>query len=178
MAGETVDENYQQRLTDEGFAPISSSDNSDWSDGVLDSRERDFLIDSSRMQEEMENQNVDRIPGYLSNEVYEPVKKDKLEVKKGIDDNSKKDIMDISLNEIISNTTECLNDFEPEFLSMLYKVDLKYGYSNDENGMITNIKRYFIAFIFYLNDKNYILYIGITLLIISIILYFINIIRR
>ena len=86
--------------------------------------------------------------------------------------------MDISLNEIISNTTECLNDFEPEFLSMLYKVDLKYGYSNDENGMITNIKRYFIAFIFYLNDKNNILYIGITLLIISIILYFINIIRR
>ena len=86
--------------------------------------------------------------------------------------------MDISINELIANTSQRLNDFDSDFLHMLYKVDLKYGYSKNDKGMLRNITRYFTAFIFYLNDKNNILYIGITMLIISIILYFINIIRK
>jgi hypothetical protein len=143
-------------------------------DGDMDSRERKFLEESIKIQQEMSREKKKKVPGYLSNEIYKPVIKYQEKVKKNNQD--KTNILDISLNEIIENTTERLNDFDSEFLHMLYKVDLKYGYSNEGNGIITNIIRYFLAFIFYLNDKNNILYIGITMLIISIILYFINII--
>ena len=55
---------------------------------------------------------------------------------------------------------------------------MEFGYSSTGNGYIKNIKRYFMAFIVYLQEGNNILYMGIVLFIISIILYFINIIRK
>ena len=44
--------------------------------------------------------------------------------------------------------------------------------------VITVYRGYFFAFIVYLQEGNNILYMGIVLFIISIILYFINIIRK
>lgn len=173
------EETYEERLTEEGYAIASTTITSYWADGTMDGRERRFLEESIRMQEEMENDKTNgKLPGYISNEIYEPIRKTETIIKKEKSTDSEKNIMDVSLNEIIANTSQRLNDFDGDFLRMLHKVDLKYGYSNDEKGIIKNLNRYFTAFIFYLNDKNNILYIGITMLIISIILYFINIIRK
>lgn len=173
------DETYEQRITNEGYALASTTITSYWADGTMDGREREFLEESIRSQEEiLENKGKAKLPGYISNEIYEPVKKTETIVTKKKVSSDKQNIMDVSLNEIIEKTSQRLNDFDSDFLMMLHRVDLKYGYNNNEKGIMKNITRYFIAFVFYLNDKNNILYVGITMLIISIILYFINIIRK
>tara|TARA_Y100000356_G_C11194546_1_gene254113 strand:- start:374 stop:670 length:297 start_codon:yes stop_codon:yes gene_type:complete len=87
-------------------------------------------------------------------------------------------IMEMPVGELFENTSLVLNNFDDEFLRALHKVDMEFGYSSMNNGLGRNIKRYTMAFMLYLQEGNNILYIGITLLIISIILYFINIIRK
>ena len=125
---------------------------------------------------ELDNGDRDLI-GYISNELYYPIKKDKKTIIK--ETGGEKDgIMDIPVGELISNTSMVLNNFDNEFLSALHKVDIEFGYTNSGNSFFTNFKRYTMAFMRYLQEGNNILYIGITLFMISIILYFINIIRR
>ena len=125
---------------------------------------------------ELDNGDRDLI-GYISNELYYPIKKDKKTIIK--ETGGEKDgIMDIPVGELISNTSMVLNNFDNEFLSALHKVDIVFGYTNSGNSFFTNFKRYTMAFMRYLQEGNNILYIGITLFMISIILYFINIIRR
>ena len=125
---------------------------------------------------ELDNGDRDLL-GYISNEIYYPIKKDKKTIIK--ETGGEKDgIMDIPVGELISNTSMVLNNFDNEFLSALHKVDIEFGYTNSGNSFFTNFKRYTMAFMRYLQEGNNILYIGITLFMISIILYFINIIRR
>lgn len=128
-------------------------------------------------KEEYELNNGDKnMLGYISNEIYYPIKKDKKNVE--IENKNKQTgIMDISVGELFENTSMVLNNFEDDFLNALHKVDIEFNYSSTDNGMVKNIKRYVMAFMVYLQEGNNILYIGITLFIISIILYFINIIR-
>ena len=83
------------------------------------------------------------------------------------------------LESFFENTSLLLNNFDEGFLKALHKVDIEFGYTYNNEGMITNIKRYIMAFMIYVFKREIIyLYIGITLFIISIILYFINIIRK
>ena len=114
--------------------------------------------------------------GYISNELYYPVQKDKKEIKIKEKGNNE-GIMGMKVGELFENTSTVLNNFDDEFLRSLHKVDMEFGYSSTESGMVNNIKRYVMAFMIYLQEGNNILYIGIALFIISIILYFINIIR-
>ena len=173
-------EDINERIMDEGYAinpditsdegyriiPESSSDNKKKED-LKDERVYDL------------NNGADNLLGFISNEIYYPIKKDKKILKKDNDSMNKGDsIIDLSLGKIFQNTSECLNNFDTDFLNALHKTDLDFGFTNTENGVFNNIKRYSIAFMRYLNEGNNILYIGITLFIISIILYFINIIRR
>ena len=125
---------------------------------------------------ELDNGDRDLL-GYISNEIYYPIKKDKKTIIKETGE-EKDGIMDIPVGELISNTSMVLNNFDNEFLSALHKVDIEFGYTNSGNSFFTNFKRYIMAFMRYLQEGNNILYIGITLFMISIILYFINIIRR
>ena len=115
--------------------------------------------------------------GYISNEIYFPVQKDEKEIKveKNKDDDG---VIGMRVGELFENTSTVLNNFDDEFLRALHKVDMEFGYSSTEKGMVQNLKRYVMAFMVYLQEGNNILYIGITLFIISIILYFINIIRK
>ena len=115
--------------------------------------------------------------GYISNEIYYPIQKDKQEVK--VEGTNKGDgVMDMRVGELFENTSMVLNNFDDEFLRALHKVDMEFGYLGTGNGTVKNIKRYIMAFMVYLQEGSNILYIGITLFIISIILYFINIIRK
>jgi hypothetical protein len=115
--------------------------------------------------------------GYISNELYYPIQKDNKEKKLKQTDNSD-GVMGMRVGELLENTSSVLNNFDDEFLRALHKVDMEFGYSSTEGGMVNNLKRYVMAFMTYLQDAHNILYIGITLFIISIILYFINIIRK
>ena len=125
---------------------------------------------------ELENGDKDLL-GYISNEIYYPIEKDKKEIDKKVERKNDGGIMGMQVGELFENTSLVLNNFDEEFLKALHKVDIEFGYTYNNEGMITNIKRYVMAFMIYLQEGNNILYIGITLFIISIILYFINIIR-
>lgn len=126
---------------------------------------------------ELENGDKDLL-GYISNEIYYPIEKDKKEIDKKVERKNDGGIMGMQVGELFENTSLVLNNFDEEFLKALHKVDIEFGYTYNNEGMITNIKRYVMAFMIYLQEGNNILYIGITLFIISIILYFINIIRK
>lgn len=126
---------------------------------------------------ELENGDKELL-GYISNEIYYPLEKDKKVIDKKIETNTNGGIMNMSVGELFENTSMVLNNFDEEFLKALHKVDIEFGYTYNNEGIITNIKRYIMAFMIYLQEGNNIMYIGITLFIISIILYFINIIRK
>jgi hypothetical protein len=126
---------------------------------------------------ELENGDKELL-GYISNEIYYPIEKDKKVINKNVEKNTDGGIMGMRVGELFENTSMVLNNFDEGFLKALHKVDIEFGYTYNNEGMITNIKRYIMAFMIYLQEGNNILYIGITLFIISIILYFINIIRK
>ena len=126
---------------------------------------------------ELENGDKELL-GYISNEIYYPIEKDKKVIDKKVEKNTDGGLMKMQVGELFENTSIVLNNFDEGFLKALHKVDIDFGYTYNNEGMITNIKRYIMAFMIYLQEGNNILYIGITLFIISIILYFINIIRK
>ena len=55
-----------------------------------------------------------------------------------------------------------------------YEIDVV---DNLHNGFLENIKIYIIAFVRYINESDNIIYFGIILILISLILYFLNITR-
>ena len=126
------------------------------------------------------NNGDENMIGFISNEVYYPIKKDvKTFDKDNVSNNAKNGMMELRIGELFENTSMVLNNFDDEFTRALHKVDIEFGYSAlGSDGFIKNIKRYLLAFMIYLQEGNNIFYIGITLFIISIILYFINIIRK
>tara|TARA_B100000945_G_C20313654_1_gene564065 strand:+ start:111 stop:743 length:633 start_codon:yes stop_codon:yes gene_type:complete len=124
------------------------------------------------------NNGDENMIGYISNEIYYPIQKDKKEIKVEKNADSDSGVMGMRVGELFENTSTILNNFDDDFLRSLHKVDMEFGYSRTDKDIVNNIKRYVMAFMVYLQDGNNILYIGITLFIISIILYFINIIRR
>lgn len=134
-------------------------------------------IDMDPKKYELENGDKDLI-GYISNEIYYPIEKEKKIIDTKVKKNNTGGIMGIPIGELFENTSSVLNNFDQDFLKALHKVDIEFGYTYNNEGLITNIKRYIMAFMIYLQKDNNILYIGITLFIISIILYFINIIRK
>tara|TARA_Y100001960_G_C14320718_1_gene655214 strand:- start:215 stop:682 length:468 start_codon:yes stop_codon:yes gene_type:complete len=123
------------------------------------------------------NNGDENMVGFISNEIYYPIQKDKKELNVEKKKNSG-DIMEMQIGELFENTSMVLNNFDDNFLQALHKIDIEFGYSRTNNGLIKNLKRYTMAFMLYLQEENNLLYIGIMLFIISIILYFINIIRK
>ena len=151
--------NLQQRILDEGYA---------LNPGILTENNPTLALSQDGIVEGVSE----------DTDTYEPVRDyDRLLTRKTIPEKHTT-IIDMTMKDIIENTSQCLNDFSTEYSKMLYKVDLELNNSGDEGGFISNIKRHIMAFMMYLNKENNILYIGIILLIISIIIYFINIIRR
>ena len=172
------DSDYQERIMDEGYA-VSPTEISNWKDNVEDDRERVFLELSEAMEQEMKekvSKDDGDIPGYISNEIYKSVSR--YETNNTTEDkkDDKVTILDLKLSEIIKNTSECLKNFMSEYNKALHLADVEN--IDGKRGILYTIRRYIIAFFIYLNDKDNMLYTGITLLIISIILYSINIIRR
>ena len=117
---------------------------------------------------ELENGDKELL-GYISNEIYYPIEKDKKVIDKKVEKNTDGGLMKMQVGELFENTSMVLNNFDEGFLKALHKVDIEFGYTYNNEGMITNIKRYIMAFMIYLQEGNNILYIGITLFIISII---------
>ena len=84
-------------------------------------------------------------------------------------------ILDLTLNEIIENTVEMVGNFSNDYILKVHEVNLESKLYGEEESSLDNIKKYLVAFMLYLGDKNNLLYFGIILVILSIIIYFFNI---
>ena len=88
----------------------------------------------------------------------------------------KETVLDLTLNDIIDNTVNMVGDFTKEYMLKIHEVNLETkDYGDEEEGFLTNLKKYIMAFMLYLGDKNNLVYFGVILVILSIILYFFNI---
>lgn len=86
-------------------------------------------------------------------------------------DKKNKTIFDLTLNKIIHNTIHFLDNFQSDFSSSLYEVELKEN-DIDKKNIFT---KYLTAFGLYIREKDNIIYLGIILVILSFILYFFSI---
>ena len=87
----------------------------------------------------------------------------------------KKNLFEMELGEIMKNTTNFFNDFISEYQNKIYDTELYYKDKNANNASLENIKIYIIAFVRYINESDNVIYLGIIMILISIILYFLNI---
>jgi hypothetical protein len=85
-------------------------------------------------------------------------------------------VFDLTLNDIIENTANMAGDFSNDYMLKIHEVNLESKLYGDEESVVKNFQKYIVAFMLYLGDKNNLLYFGIILVIISIILYFFNIV--
>jgi hypothetical protein len=84
-------------------------------------------------------------------------------------------ILTMTLNDIIENTVYFLMNFMNDYSLKLYEVKLDYKLSEEPDTYYKNIKHYFLAIVYHLQEKDNIIYFGIVLVTLSIILYFFNI---
>ena len=84
-------------------------------------------------------------------------------------------ILDLTLNQILDNTVAMAGDFTENYMLKMNEVTLESKLYGEEETFLNNFKKYIIAFMLSLGDKNNLLYFGIILVILSIILYFFNI---
>ena len=91
----------------------------------------------------------------------------------------KKTIMDLTITDIMNNTANYFNEFPNEYSNKIYDTELNYSDISSENrSFFDTLKIYIIAFVRYTTESDNIIYLGIILIIISIILYFISIINK
>ena len=76
----------------------------------------------------------------------------------------------------MGNTSIFFNNFLMEYTNKIYDTELYYSDNNNE-GPLESLKIYIIAFVRYINESDNIIYFGIILILISLILYFLNITR-
>jgi len=126
----------------------------------------------------MSSDDNEEIPGYLNRKIYSDIDIERNLVKKyeNKDENKGENtILDLKLHEIIENLVGVIANFQKEYVYKLYEVDLEFKLMDGDNSFLVNLKKYSLALMLYLGDRDNILYIGILLIIISIILYFFNI---
>ena len=87
----------------------------------------------------------------------------------------KETILDLTLNEIIDNTVTMVGDFSRDYMLKIHEINLEEEMNGEEETILNNYKKYILALMLYLGDKNNLLYFGIILVFLSIILYFFNI---
>ena len=115
---------------------------------------------------------VDRFNKHLTNSEISYVNK----IYHQDNDKKSKTIFDMKLGEIMANTSIFFNDFLMEYTNKIYDTELYYS-DNNNNDFLEKIKIYIIAFVRYINESDNIIYFGIILILISLILYFLNITR-
>ena len=93
-------------------------------------------------------------------------------------DHSKKQktIMDLPLSEILDNTINFLSKFQDSFQTKYYEAELLLNVYSTDKTALTKLKVYITALALFVRDDMNSIYIGIIMVFLSIIIYFINII--
>ena len=85
-------------------------------------------------------------------------------------------ILDEPLGVILDNTINFLVYSIDNYHKKLYEAELMENIHGDDKGFINTFKTYLIASVLFFRDDKNIIYIGLVLIFLSIIIYFINII--
>ena len=115
---------------------------------------------------------IDRHSKHLSNHELDHINKifyDEKNKKK------KKKLFDLTINEIIENTIKFLINFNNDFNEILYEYELEYENEENEEEKLSHFKIYLYSLLRYISINDNLFYFGFILIIISIILYFLNI---
>ena len=87
-----------------------------------------------------------------------------------------KTIMDEPLGEILDNTINFLAKSPDSFETKYYEAELLLNVHGDDNTTMTKLKVYFVALALFIRDDKNAIYVGLSMIFLSIIIYFINII--
>ena len=68
-----------------------------------------------------------------------------------------------------------MTNFMEEYSLKYMLITDEYKLKKEDKGMINTIRIFIVSFIYYLNDNDNIMYFGVVLIIISFLLYFLNI---
>ena len=115
---------------------------------------------------------IDRHSKHLSNHELDHVNKIYYDEK---NKNKKKNLLDLTINEIVENTIKFFINFNNDFNEILYEYEMEFQNEENEEEKLNQFKIYLYALVRYVSIKDNLFYFGVTLIILSIILYFINI---
>ena len=102
-------------------------------------------------------------------------KNQKSEILKEYEAKKKETFLDLTMNEIIDRTVDLSANFMDEYSEKMNDVNLEFEIYKEDDSLYTNIRKYILAFVLYLGDKDNMIYVGVILVTLSIILYFFNI---
>lgn len=92
-------------------------------------------------------------------------------------DNKQTTIMDKSLGEVINNTANFFNNSFYNFSDKLLEAEAILRINNDEYSFIISIQKYITALVLFIREDENIIYMGIIMIILSVLLCFFNISR-
>lgn len=84
-------------------------------------------------------------------------------------------VLDLTIHEIIDKTVNLSSNFMNEYSEKMNDVSLDFDLYKEDDSLYTNVKKYILALVLYIGDKDNIIYVGVILVTLSIILYFFNI---
>jgi len=103
-------------------------------------------------------------------------KETKTEILREFEKKDRMTILDLTMNDIIDNTVNLSANFMSDYSKKMQEVSLDFSlYEGNHDSLYTNLKKYILALVLYIGDKDNVIYIGVMLVTLSIILYFFNI---
>lgn len=121
--------------------------------------------------------NMDLVERTIKDEI---LKKEQNIVNKGKKANRSETIMDVKLGDILTNLSNVITNFWSDYKNKLVSVKLEMDeltLDDKDKNILYLLKVHSVSFVRYLQDDDNCIYMGIFFILISILLYFINIIR-
>lgn len=118
------------------------------------------LKNSNKYLQDLTNHELHQVKSYLEKDHKKTVKT----------------IMDEPLGEILDNTVNFLAKSPDTFETKYYEAELLLDVHGDDKSTMTKLKVYLVALALFIRDDKNAIYVGLSMIFLSIIIYFINII--
>lgn len=116
--------------------------------------------------------NNDSILGYEGASIHSTIGSDEYKIVKETNKIESKNILNMKIHEIVEEASDVFSNFQQEYSDQVEKIFLENKKNNIDNKIILiNVRMYCMALIYYLREKNNLIYIGLLLIIISFLLY-------
>lgn len=86
-------------------------------------------------------------------------------------------ILDMPLGEVINNTINFLGNSYEGYGTKLLEAELSRPMYVTENNFLNKLQKHLLAMVFFIRDDNNVIYVGIIMIILSVLICFFNISR-